>query len=102
MCSGHRIGTAEVESALVSHPKCAEAAVVGVEHEVLNVPVFLRELLKISFCSISKPWYLAVVRLKDRGFMPSLPLWKVNLTAKNFGKVLYSQCGSRSVFNRAA
>jgi acetyl-CoA synthetase len=34
MCSGHRIGTAEVESALVSHPKCAEAAVVGVEHEV--------------------------------------------------------------------
>lgn len=34
MCSGHRIGTAEVESALVSHPQCAEAAVVGVEHEV--------------------------------------------------------------------
>ncbi|KAI3775652.1 hypothetical protein L1987_45400 [Smallanthus sonchifolius] len=31
--SGHRIGTAEVESALVSHPKCAESAV-GVEHEV--------------------------------------------------------------------
>ncbi|MCR2595540.1 AMP-binding protein, partial [Salmonella enterica] len=27
--SGHRIGTAEVESALVSHPKVAEAAVVG-------------------------------------------------------------------------
>lgn len=34
VCSGHRIGTAEVESALVSHPQCAEAAVVGVEHEV--------------------------------------------------------------------
>lgn len=33
-CSGHRIGTAEVESALVSHPHCAEAAVVGIEHEV--------------------------------------------------------------------
>ncbi|KAK1265947.1 hypothetical protein QJS04_geneDACA016846 [Acorus gramineus] len=32
--SGHRIGTAEVESALVSHPQCAEAAVVGVEHEI--------------------------------------------------------------------
>jgi len=27
--SGHRIGTAEVESAFVSHPKVAEAAVVG-------------------------------------------------------------------------
>lgn len=34
MYSGHRIGTAEVESALASHPQCAEAAVVGVEHEV--------------------------------------------------------------------
>jgi len=32
--SGHRIGTAEVESALVSHPDVAEAAVVGVKHEI--------------------------------------------------------------------
>lgn len=33
-CSGHRIGTAEIESALVSHLHCAEAAVVGVDHQV--------------------------------------------------------------------
>ena len=32
--SGHRLGTAEVESALVSHPAVAEAAVVGVPHEI--------------------------------------------------------------------
>eukprot|EP00931_Biecheleriopsis_adriatica_P007202 TRINITY_DN10850_c0_g1_i1.p1 TRINITY_DN10850_c0_g1~~TRINITY_DN10850_c0_g1_i1.p1 ORF type:complete len:678 (+),score=172.81 TRINITY_DN10850_c0_g1_i1:71-2104(+) len=32
--SGHRIGTAEVESALVAHPKVAEAAVVGFPHDV--------------------------------------------------------------------
>jgi acetyl-CoA synthetase len=32
--SGHRIGTMEVESALVSHAKVAEAAAVGVEHEI--------------------------------------------------------------------
>ena len=32
--SGHRIGTAEVESALVSHPKVAEAAVVAMPHEI--------------------------------------------------------------------
>ena len=32
--SGHRIGTAEVESALVSHPAVAEAAVVGVAHDI--------------------------------------------------------------------
>jgi acetyl-CoA synthetase len=32
--AGHRIGTAEVESALVEHPAVAEAAVVGVPHEI--------------------------------------------------------------------
>jgi len=32
--SGHRIGTAEVESALVAHPKVAEAAVVAVPHDI--------------------------------------------------------------------
>ena len=32
--SGHRLGTAEVESALVSHPSVAEAAVVGKPHEI--------------------------------------------------------------------
>jgi acetyl-CoA synthetase len=32
--SGHRMGTAEVESALVAHPKVAEAAVVGYPHDL--------------------------------------------------------------------
>ncbi len=32
--SGHRLGTAEVESALVDHPKVTEAAVVGMPHEI--------------------------------------------------------------------
>lgn len=32
--SGHRLGTAEIESALVSHPYVAEAAVVGVPHDI--------------------------------------------------------------------
>ena len=32
--SGHRLGTAEIESALVSHPSVAEAAVVGMPHEM--------------------------------------------------------------------
>lgn len=32
--SGHRLGTAEIESALVSHPQVAEAAAIGLPHEV--------------------------------------------------------------------
>lgn len=38
--SGHRIGTAEVESALVSHPKVAEAAVVGFPHDLKGQGIY--------------------------------------------------------------
>lgn len=39
--SGHRIGTAEVESALVSHPSVAEAAVVGYPHEIKGQALYV-------------------------------------------------------------
>jgi acetyl-CoA synthetase len=38
--SGHRLGTAEVESALVAHPKVAEAAVVGYPHEIKGQGIY--------------------------------------------------------------
>jgi acetyl-CoA synthetase len=38
--SGHRLGTAEVESALVSHPKVAEAAVVGFPHDLKGQGIY--------------------------------------------------------------
>ncbi|MFW5661968.1 MAG: AMP-binding enzyme, partial [Oceanicaulis sp.] len=38
--SGHRLGTAEIESALVSHPLVAEAAVVGYPHDVKGQGVY--------------------------------------------------------------
>ncbi|MBW2700620.1 MAG: acetate--CoA ligase [Deltaproteobacteria bacterium] len=38
--SGHRMGTAEVESALVSHPTVAEAAVVGFPHEIKGQGIY--------------------------------------------------------------
>ncbi len=38
--SGHRMGTAEVESALVSHPKVVEAAVVGFPHEIKGQGIY--------------------------------------------------------------
>lgn len=44
--SGHRIGTAEVESALVSHPSVAEAAVVGFPHEIKGEGLYVYVTLK--------------------------------------------------------
>jgi acetyl-CoA synthetase len=44
--SGHRMGTAEVESALVSHPDVAEAAVVGAPHDIKGQGIYAYVTLK--------------------------------------------------------
>ncbi len=44
--SGHRLGTAEIESALVSHPSVAEAAVVGYPHEIKGEAIYAFVTLK--------------------------------------------------------
>ena len=44
--SGHRLGTMEIESALVAHPKVAEAAVVGKPHDVKGESVFAYVVLR--------------------------------------------------------
>ncbi|MGD0656612.1 MAG: acetate--CoA ligase [Syntrophorhabdales bacterium] len=46
--SGHRLGTAEVESALVSHPAVAEAAVVGFPHDVKGEDLYAYVILKVG------------------------------------------------------
>jgi acetyl-CoA synthetase len=46
--SGHRIGTAEVESALVSHPAVAESAVVGFPHEIKGQGIYAYITLKAN------------------------------------------------------
>jgi acetyl-CoA synthetase len=47
--SGHRLGTAEVESALVTHPACAESAVVGYPHEIKGQGIFAYVLLQAGW-----------------------------------------------------
>ena len=44
--SGHRLGTAEIESALVAHPQTAEAAVVGYPHDVKGQGIYVYVTLK--------------------------------------------------------
>ena len=47
--SGHRMGTAEVESALVSHEAVAEAAVVGFPHEIKGQGIYAYVTLKVGY-----------------------------------------------------
>jgi acetyl-CoA synthetase len=47
--SGYRLGTAEVESALVSHPAVAEAAVIGLPHEIKGTGIHAYVLLRQGF-----------------------------------------------------
>jgi acetyl-CoA synthetase len=56
--SGHLLGTMEVESALVSHPAVAEAAVVGVPHEIKGFGI-------CAFVSLKTHWLKANSRSPD-------------------------------------
>jgi len=52
--SGHRLGTAEVESALVSHDYVSEAAVVGMPHEIKGQGIYAYVTLKREFESLDQ------------------------------------------------
>ncbi len=47
--AGHRLGTAEIEGALVGHPACAEAAVVGFPHDVKGQGIYAYVLLASGY-----------------------------------------------------
>ena len=47
--SGHRLGTAELESALVAHPAVAEAAVVGFPHDIKGEGIYVYVVLKEGY-----------------------------------------------------
>ncbi|AFN75440.1 acetyl-coenzyme A synthetase [Melioribacter roseus P3M-2] len=47
--SGYRLGTAEIESALVSHPAVAEAAAIGLPHEVKGNAIYTYVILKNGY-----------------------------------------------------
>ena len=46
--SGHRMGTAEIESALVAHPKVAEAAIVGYPHDIKGQGIYAYVTLNVG------------------------------------------------------
>ncbi|CEG01033.1 AMP-dependent synthetase/ligase [Ostreococcus tauri] len=58
--SGHRIGTAEVESALVTHAECVEAAVVGIDHPIKGQSIYAFVTLRES-CELTNSTRKALV-----------------------------------------
>ena len=59
--SGHRLGTAEIESALVSHPSVAEAAVVGYPHDIKGQGIYCYVTLLVG----EQPSELLEQQLRD-------------------------------------
>ncbi|VFQ81021.1 unnamed protein product [Cuscuta campestris] len=89
--SGHRIGTVEVESALVSHPKCTEAAVVGVEHEVKGqgIYAFVTLVDGVPYSEELKKELVLTVRKQIGAFAaPDKIHWAPGLPKTRSGKIM--------------
>ena len=89
--SGHRLGTAEVESALVLHPLVAEAAVVGYEHEIKGQGIYCyvtlmtgenpNEELKASLVQLVSKEIGAIAK-------PDIIQWAPGLPKTRSGKIM--------------
>ena len=89
--SGHRLGTAEVESALVAHPKVAESAVVGYPHDIKGQGIYAYVTLKagIEPTEDLRKELVAHVR-KEIGPIaaPDLIQWAPGLPKTRSGKIM--------------
>jgi acetyl-CoA synthetase len=89
--AGHRLGTAEVESALVAHPKVAEAAVVGFPHDIKGQGIYAYVTLKVGE-DPSEPLRKELVQWvrKEIGPIatPDLIQWAPSLPKTRSGKIM--------------
>ncbi len=89
--AGHRMGTAEVESALVAHPAVAEAAVVGMPHEIKGQGIYAYVTLKagIETTEALRKELVAWVR-KEIGPIatPDAIQWAPGLPKTRSGKIM--------------
>ena len=89
--SGHRIGTAEVESALVSHPKVAEAAVVGFNHDIKGQGIYAYVTLVAGEAPTEELRKLLVAHVrKEIGPIatPDFVQWAPGLPKTRSGKIM--------------
>lgn len=89
--SGHRLDTAEIESALVSHSKIAEAAVVGFPHEIKGQGIFVFVTPKVNVIADEqlKDELIALVRKKIGPIAsPDYIQWTNDLPKTRSGKIM--------------
>ncbi|MFT3810406.1 MAG: acetate--CoA ligase [Micropepsaceae bacterium] len=89
--SGHRIGTAEVESALVGHTDVAEAAVVGYPHDLKGQGIYAYVTLKIGVEAsddLRKALVAEVRRVIGPTATPDVIQWAPGLPKTRSGKIM--------------
>ena len=89
--SGHRLGTAEVESALVEHASVAEAAVVGFPHEIKGQGIYAYVTVKngISTNDALKKELIAIVeKIIGKIARPDVIHWASGLPKTRSGKIM--------------
>jgi acetyl-CoA synthetase len=89
--SGHRLGTAEIESALVSHSEVAEAAVVGFPHEIKGQGIYAYVTLKQGTAP-GEPLRAELVQHVRKGIgalaSPDVIHWAPSLPKTRSGKIM--------------
>jgi len=89
--AGHRLGTAEVESALVAHPAVAEAAVVGMPHDVKGQGIYAYVTLKVGVAEseeLRKELVQHVRRHLSPIATPDIIQWAPGLPKTRSGKIM--------------
>lgn len=89
--SGHRLGTAEIESALVLHPEIAEAAVVGAPHAIKGEAIyaFVTQMVGVEPNDTLQQQLLNLVRTEIGPIArPDVIQWTPNLPKTRSGKIM--------------
>ena len=89
--SGHRLGTAEIESALVLHPKVAEAAVVGYPHDIKGQGIYCFVTLmngETGSAELEKELVAFCVREIGPIAKPDMIQWAPGLPKTRSGKIM--------------
>ncbi len=100
--SGHRMGTAEVESALVAHNAVAEAAVVGFPHEIKGTGIFAYVIVKPEYDDADAAELSATLRQQVRTVIGAIAMPEAVVVVPGLPKTRSGKIMRRILRNIAA